>query len=259
MFCAKCGKEIKDGINFCSSCGTKLNSTTAENTQVNLEKNKSKDIKCGNCEYIGPGESARKIAAIILAWLCVFFAPIITILYFAITNKYRCPKCHSNFIGMKNKEGIYVSQKKGNILLIVVMILVAIAVVGLLSTLAVVALNNARMKARDAKRVSDIKQIQTAAELYYNDTDEYPLEIIPAQKIEYKGTVYMSSTPTNPIPNDGYCPSDFEYKYTPSINGKSYTLDFCLGGDIGGMKAGFNMATPEGISTNDSFNKIFNK
>ena len=45
-------------------------------------------------------------------------------------------------------------------------LLVVIAIIGLLSTLAVVALNNARMKSRDAKRVSDVKQIQTALELY---------------------------------------------------------------------------------------------
>src|SRR3989344_3413947 len=53
-------------------------------------------------------------------------------------------------------------------------LLVVIAIIGLLSTLAVVALNNARLKARDAKRVADIKQIQTALELYYQENTAYP-------------------------------------------------------------------------------------
>lgn len=53
-------------------------------------------------------------------------------------------------------------------------LLVVIAIIGLLSTLAVVALNSARSKARDAKRVSDIKQIQTSLELYYADNSGYP-------------------------------------------------------------------------------------
>ena len=53
-------------------------------------------------------------------------------------------------------------------------LLVVIAIIGLLSTLAVVALGNARTKARDAKRMSDLKQIQTALELYYTDTNHYP-------------------------------------------------------------------------------------
>ena len=53
-------------------------------------------------------------------------------------------------------------------------LLVVIAIIGLLSTLAVVALNSAREKARDAKRVSDVKQVQTALELYYSDNQQYP-------------------------------------------------------------------------------------
>ena len=53
-------------------------------------------------------------------------------------------------------------------------LLVVIAIIGLLSTLAVVALGNARVKARDAKRLSDLKQVQTALELYYTDNSAYP-------------------------------------------------------------------------------------
>src|SRR3989338_4251171 len=53
-------------------------------------------------------------------------------------------------------------------------LLVVIAIIGLLATLAVVALGNARLKSRDAKRVSDIKQIQTALELRYVEEDSYP-------------------------------------------------------------------------------------
>jgi len=53
-------------------------------------------------------------------------------------------------------------------------LLVVIAIIGLLSTLAVVSLNSARSKARDARRTSDIRQIQTALDMYYNDAGEYP-------------------------------------------------------------------------------------
>lgn len=48
-------------------------------------------------------------------------------------------------------------------------LLVVISVIGLLSTLAVIGLDNSRKKARDARRVSDMKQIQTAIEMYTND------------------------------------------------------------------------------------------
>ena len=48
-------------------------------------------------------------------------------------------------------------------------LLVVIAIIGLLSTLAVVSLNGARSKARDARRVSDLKAVSSALELYRDD------------------------------------------------------------------------------------------
>ncbi|NCN25919.1 prepilin-type N-terminal cleavage/methylation domain-containing protein, partial [Candidatus Falkowbacteria bacterium] len=41
-------------------------------------------------------------------------------------------------------------------------LLVVIVIIGVLATLATVAVNGARTRARDSKRVSDLKQISTA-------------------------------------------------------------------------------------------------
>ena len=56
-------------------------------------------------------------------------------------------------------------------------LLVVIAIVGLLSTLGIVALNSARKKARDAKRVAEVKQIQKALEMFSNNSESggYPI------------------------------------------------------------------------------------
>lgn len=53
-------------------------------------------------------------------------------------------------------------------------LLVVIAIIGLLSTLAVVSLNNARQKARDARRMSDMKALQSAIELHIADYEHAP-------------------------------------------------------------------------------------
>ena len=53
-------------------------------------------------------------------------------------------------------------------------LLVVIAIIGLLSTLALVSLNNARKKARDVRRLSDMRQIRLALELYYDSHNKYP-------------------------------------------------------------------------------------
>lgn len=54
-------------------------------------------------------------------------------------------------------------------------LLVVISIIGLLSSFAVVSLNSARTKARDALRQGDMAQIRTALYLYYDDNNRYPL------------------------------------------------------------------------------------
>ncbi|MBI1971498.1 MAG: prepilin-type N-terminal cleavage/methylation domain-containing protein [Candidatus Wildermuthbacteria bacterium] len=49
-------------------------------------------------------------------------------------------------------------------------LLVVIAVIGMLASIVFVALGPARARARDTKRVSDIRQISTAMDLCYGDT-----------------------------------------------------------------------------------------
>jgi len=54
-------------------------------------------------------------------------------------------------------------------------LLVVIAVIGVLAAVILASLNDARVKARDAKRLADIKQFQNALELYRNDNGAYPI------------------------------------------------------------------------------------
>jgi len=53
-------------------------------------------------------------------------------------------------------------------------LLVVIAVIGLLATIISVSVNSARTKSRDAQRIADLKQIQTALEMYYDTYNYYP-------------------------------------------------------------------------------------
>ncbi len=53
-------------------------------------------------------------------------------------------------------------------------LLVVIAIIGILSTLAVVSLGNARVRARDSKRLADMRALQSAVEIYYTDQQAYP-------------------------------------------------------------------------------------
>ncbi|MFH1822191.1 MAG: type II secretion system protein [Patescibacteria group bacterium] len=142
-------------------------------------------------------------------------------------------------------------------------LLVVIAIIGLLSTLAVVALNNARQKSRDARRIADIKQIVTALELYFNDTNLYPIEAAAVtlgtspndcldedglvDTCDAGGTTYMGQVPASPTPPTGYV-----YTYEIS-DGTTYDISFGLEGATGGLTcAAYTTtcctATPTGFS-----------
>lgn len=53
-------------------------------------------------------------------------------------------------------------------------LLVVIAIIGILSSVVLASLNSARAKARDASRKIDLKQLQTALELYLDSNNAYP-------------------------------------------------------------------------------------
>ena len=131
-------------------------------------------------------------------------------------------------------------------------LLVVIAIIGLLSTLAVIALNNARQKSRDARRVSDVKQIQSALELYYNDVNGYPDEGTVTEgtindeawgtgSVNNDGTTYMNIVPGNPDPGGA------EYAYEVAADNQTYSLTYKLESGAGGIGSGFHTATEKGI------------
>lgn len=55
-------------------------------------------------------------------------------------------------------------------------LLVVIAIIGLLSSIILASLNSARVKGRDARRVADLRQLQTALGFYYDKFGKYPGE-----------------------------------------------------------------------------------
>jgi len=150
------------------------------------------------------------------------------------------------------------NHKKGFTL---IELLVVVAIMGMLAALAVVALNNARQRARDARRVSDIKQIQTALELYFLDNAAYPtgtadyissdcLSATSGFAATCSGTVYMSVVPDNPDPYDDHAdctPAYSDYLYTRDDT-ITYSLKYCVGTSLGQIAAGEHTATPSGIS-----------
>lgn len=70
----------------------------------------------------------------------------------------------------------FFTKDKANRGFTLIELLVVIAIIGVLASIVLASLNNARRKSRDARRVTDIKQLQLALELYFDGVGagQYP-------------------------------------------------------------------------------------
>lgn len=146
--------------------------------------------------------------------------------------------------------------------------LIIALIIGLLGVMAVVVVSTARSRLRDAVRLSDVRQVQTSLELYFNDVNSYPLttELVAlgssgAGCLNEDGftsscggaaTIYMEIVPATPdsgldglsvcgTASDAYCYSASE---------DSYNIQFELEHDnpVLGLVAGLNCASQDGVS-----------
>jgi general secretion pathway protein G len=115
-------------------------------------------------------------------------------------------------------------------------LLVVVSLIGVLATLVLANFNAARQRGRDAQRKSDLRNIQAALRLYYNDYGKYPTGAggvimgcgATADTACDWGTstfaagtqTYMSTLPDDPL-------QDITYQYT-RVDLDNYILSSCL-------------------------------
>jgi len=104
-------------------------------------------------------------------------------------------------------------------------LLVVIAIIGVLASVVLASVNSARLKARDARRIADFRQLQTALAFYFDKYGRYPNETPVAtnpwsdnfnnmaQQLVTEG--FLSSVPRDPLSATGYS----YYNYLGSIGG----------------------------------------
>lgn len=135
-------------------------------------------------------------------------------------------------------------------------LLVVISIIGILSSLAIVSLNSARAKARDALRKADMTQLRTAINLYYDENNRYPAcgswdesradfgaVANQTQADCYRITLgtaltsgvykYLDRMPQDPnnSTNDPTVDSTYLYRYVGKDDGSEYALVYRLESD----------------------------
>jgi prepilin-type N-terminal cleavage/methylation domain-containing protein len=149
-------------------------------------------------------------------------------------------------------------------------LLVVIAIVALIAVFAAVAINSARSKQRDATRLSNVRQMQSALENFFNETNTYPDgDLLPlgdastssclgidgfSADCSTQSSVFMrvvSGTYEKGLDSIVTCgdPVHRAFCYTQLNDGEGYVIHFELenGLSLVGLQEGVNCATPQGM------------
>jgi len=108
-------------------------------------------------------------------------------------------------------------------------LLIAIAIIGMLTAIALASFSVARTNARDARRIDDIGQIQKALALYLISNNTFPISVATStlDGNDSVSAALISSGEFSASPRDPGAPV-YEYSYSSSATGNSYILSFCL-------------------------------
>lgn len=101
-------------------------------------------------------------------------------------------------------------------------LLVAMGIIAVLTGLAIFNFNQSRIRARDIQRKNDLKQLQTALELYKNDTNSYPAAA------DFQTTLQIPVAYTKVTFADPRASEWVDYRYLPAVDLKTYYLQTCL-------------------------------
>jgi general secretion pathway protein G len=108
-------------------------------------------------------------------------------------------------------------------------LLVVIAIIGILASIILASLGSSQLKARDARRISDIDSYQKALALYLITSGSYPVstatttldgtDAVSAALITAGGIDVAPKDPQSPVT---------DYTYRSDSSGSKYWLGFCL-------------------------------
>lgn len=133
-------------------------------------------------------------------------------------------------------------SKRGERGFTLIELLVVIAIIGILATIVLVSLNTARQKARDVRRISDMRQVALALEMYYDDNTAYPGNTALVNEwadmetaIEAGG--YITSVPADPSGGA------YQYYISTAASPQNYVLGATLEGTPSALGDDIDTAT----------------
>lgn len=112
-------------------------------------------------------------------------------------------------------------------------LLVVIAIIGVITAVVLVSITGSRSKARDARRISDVSQLQVSLEQYFNRNNSFPPDLATLVNGNY-----LSELPKDPITKNSnnyiiYARSNDTFDYLLKVQLEKY---YGEGIDTGGAQ-----------------------
>lgn len=108
-------------------------------------------------------------------------------------------------------------------------LLISVAIIAMLSAIVLVGVSSIRERSRDARRMSDVNEIQKALNLYFTNHNAFP--VFPTEititgedlfSVTLENEKLITAVPIDPMPTFG------SYKYQSNSTGTNFYLNFCL-------------------------------
>ena len=94
-------------------------------------------------------------------------------------------------------------------------VLIVVSIIGLLTSATLIGLGSFRASGRDARRISDLRQVQNGLELYYAKFSSYPAAL---------SDIVTAGIGISSLPKDPGTSKDYEYSNSNCPAGVSYAL-----------------------------------
>ncbi len=143
---------------------------------------------------------------------------------------------------MKKKLELNVQSLKLRKGFTLIELLIVIAIIGVLAALLMANFVGIRQRARDAQRKSDLRQVQSALELYRADVGSYPLTAsfpVCGSPLTSGSNTYIQKIPCDPLTSG---------RYTYSSDGSTYTIQACLENLNDSQKDAVNVSPCDGTT-----------
>lgn len=135
--------------------------------------------------------------------------------------------------------------KKKKLAFTLVEMIVVVFIIAVIGSVIVVSTSGSKKREEDARKISEIFQLQIALENYKRSEGSYPESIELGQALigSSTGIVFLSKIP--PAPSGEPCGSQYIYSYSTST--KEYSFSFCLLNGLEDYPPGKYNLTPRGI------------